>query len=538
MTFDVVLRNAKIVDGTGNPWYYGDVAMSSGRVALVGRVPRGTGGEEFDVGGRVVAPGFIDPHTHSDFVIFRDPLMPYKLAQGVTTQVMGQCGMSAAPASTKYVRELGMYSGFIMAGTDVDWKWRSFASWLDEAALLPLGGNVVPCVGHGTIRIAVMGFEDRYASAEEMSQMKELVREAMEAGCFGLTSGLIYPPGVYAPEDEIPELCSVFSGSGIVYLSHMRNESNDLVKSTAETIGIARRANVPVQISHHKALGKANWGTVKETLKMVDEARAEGLDITLDQYPYDRCSTSIRAILPPWVQEGGVGGIQKRLEDPEIRGKVRKEIEDSICLENPCEWESMLRHSGGPGGALVSYCPKTPQWEGKTLRQVGEIWGKSAVDAAFDIITANDGNDIACYDAISEEDVEVVMRHPAMMVGSDSIPAAEGAKTHPRSYGTQARILSRYVREKGVLTLEKAVQKMSAFPAARFGLQSKGILREGMDADVIVFDEKNVRERATFEEPTLWAEGMDAVYVAGVKVWDSGKPTGAVAGRVLLKNRR
>jgi N-acyl-D-amino-acid deacylase len=539
LMLDILFRGAKIVDGAGGPWYRGDVGVLDGRiVAVTGRkFSEESAHEVVDAGGRVLSPGFIDIHTHSDGAIFRDPVMLSKLAQGVTTQVGGQCGVSLAPVNEKYLPSLKSYLGFILAGTNLSWNWRTFDDWLKEAAELPLALNLAACVGHGTVRVAVMGFEDRKATEREIEQMKGHVSEAMSAGCFGMTSGLIYPPGVYTPKEELWELASVLAETGGLYLTHMRNESGGLLDSVAETIELGRRTGVPVQISHHKALGRDNWGLVKRSIAMVDEARSEGIDVTIDQYPYDYCSTSIRACLPPWAQADGVEAIGKRLADPAARAKIAREIEASLDLAKPCDWESMMRHSGGAKGTLVVYCPKTPQWEGKTLDEIASIMNVNPVEAAFDIIAKNDGNDLACYAAIGEDDIETVLTHPVTMVGSDSIPAAEGAKAHPRSFGTHPRILARYAREKGVLSLETAVRKMTGMPAARLGLQRKGLIHEGMDADLLVFDPETIRDEATYENPTRLASGIDSVYVAGRKTMEKGVYTGTAAGKVLRKGR-
>ena len=534
--FDLLLQNGKIVDGTGNPWYRGDVALKDGRIAKIGGISKADAEQVLDIGGKVLAPGFIDIHTHSDFAMFGDRVMLNKLTQGVTTQLLGQCGMSAAPVNPATLEVLKAYSGFVMAGVEVDWNWTTYADWLKQVENLKLAWNVAPCVGHGTVRIAVMGFENRRATRDEIDQMKALTREAMEAGCFALTSGLIYPPGVYAPDEELWEMAGVLAQTGGFYMSHMRSESNDLVQSVLDTIEVGRRAGIPVQISHHKALGKGNWGKVKETLAHIDAARAQGIDVTIDQYPYTRCSTSVRASLPPWVQEGGVAKICERLRDPETRGKVGAEIEHSMDLSQKCNWESMLRHSGGPAGALIVYSPLTPEWEGKNLQEIAEMEGTRPIEAAFDLITANKGNDLACYDAISDDDVKSIIRHPATMIGSDSIPAAKGAKAHPRSYGTHTRVLAQYVREEKVLTLEEAIKKMTAFPASRLGLQHKGIIREGMDADIVVFDEKKIQDNATFAEPVLCSSGMEYVFVNGVKVLEGDSDTGAMPGRLLRRS--
>lgn len=535
--YDWLLRNARIVDGTGSPWYRGDVGVKDGRIARIGRIPKGEAEQVANVADKILAPGFIDIHTHSDFSMFGDPVMLNKLTQGVTTQMLGQCGMSAAPVDGRTLSMLQAYSGFIRGGVDPDWGWRTFDEWLTHADDLKLAGNVAPAVGHGTIRIAVMGFDNRNATREEMERMKELTREAMRSGCFALTSGLIYPPGVYAPDEELWELAGVLAETGGFYMSHMRSESTDLVKSVADTIEVGRRAGVPVQISHHKALGRDNWGKVEETLALVDAARREGLDVTMDQYPYTRCSTSARACLPPWAQEGGVDEVRRRLLDPDTRRRIIDEIEASLDTSRNCNWENMLRHAGGPAGALILCVPATPRWEGMNLQEIGRTMDKSPIEALLDLIVANEGRDLACYDAMSDDDLKRVMVHPATMIGSDSIPAAPGAKTHPRSFGTHTRVLGKYVREEKTLTLEEAVHKMTAFPAARLGLQRKGLVREGMDADLVVFDPDTIGDRATFEDPTRSSDGVERVFVNGVEVLEKGEPADARPGKVLRRTR-
>ncbi len=536
--WDVVFQGARIVDGTGNPWYRGDVAVQDGIIADMGDLPPDCAKERVDVQDRVLCPGFVDLHTHSDFVIFRDPVMVSKLCQGVTTQAVGQCGQSAAPLDSRYVGLLKSYLGFILAGTDIPWDWTTFQDWFRTVEKLPLAGNVAAFVGHGTIRAATLGFENRPPSREEMDHMKALLREGMDSGCFGMTTGLIYPPGVYSSAEELIELAQVLKETGGLYFSHMRNESAFLLDSVRDTINIGRQAGIPVQISHHKALGRDNWGLVTESLRMVDEARTQGVDVTIDQYPYTSCSTSVRACLPPWAQEGGIGETCARLKDPDTRQRVLREMEDSMDTGKPCSWESMLRNGGGPAGALVTYTPHTPECEGKSLEEIGRAMGRNPLDVALWIIEKNEGCDLACYDAINDDDVRQVLRHEATMVASDSIPAAPGGKSHPRSFGTNPRVLARYVREEKTLSLESAIRKMTSFPAARLGLHGKGVLRPGMDADLLIFDPDSVQDHATYKDPARLASGITSVYVRGEKVLEEGEHTGKTPGRLLRKRIR
>jgi N-acyl-D-amino-acid deacylase len=530
-TYDLAITNAKIVDGTGNPWFYGDVGIESNRISFVGRLPRDASvGRTVNALGRVLCPGFIDIHTHSDFLLLRDPLVLSDLKQGVTTQVIGQCGISPAPITSERVEALDRYVGFIKAGADPDWTWRTFRDWLDVLDTLPLGTNIAAMVGHGTVRLAVMGFENRKPDREELRNMRALVVEAMAAGAFGMTSGLIYPPGMYSSDEEIVEISAGLRDSGGIYATHMRNESSDVMRCVRETIAVAEQNGVPGEISHHKAAGRKNWGLVNETLRLLDEARDRGVDMTADQYPYTAGSTTLRAILPPWVNEGGVEETIQRLMDPHLRRRIAEEI-----MINE-DWENLFLHSGGAEGIIPVYTPQTSEYEGKTLAQIGDMTGKAPLEAAFDIIVANRGSDNSCYIMMSEEDVQAVLRHPLVMVASDSIPSGPGGKCHPRTNGTFPRVLGRYVRDLGCLRLEEAVRKMSGLPAGRLGLRSKGLIRSGMDADLLVFDPDVVREGADFDHPHRNPVGIDYVLVNGRIAIENGKHTGVAAGEVLRKS--
>ncbi|MEA4877885.1 MAG: D-aminoacylase [Aminobacterium sp.] len=532
MRFDIYIKNARIVDGTRSPWYRGGVGITDSKIRYVGSdLPEYAADafEVIDAKDHIVAPGFIDVHTHSDFLLLRDPVMQSKLKQGVTTQGIGQCGISPAPISSEQVEKLDIYSGFIKAGTHADWNWRSFGEWLDVLEDLNLGTNIVAFAGQGTIRIAVIGFDNREPSSDEMAEMKKLVSESIEQGAYGITSGLVYPPGVYSSTEELVELCSAMTSKNGLYQSHMRNEGRDVVKGVEEVIRIAEENRIPAQISHHKALGRSAWGLVKKTLALVEDARKRGVDVTVDQYPYTSASTTLRAILPPWVHEGGVMNVIERLADKSLRSRIIKEIEEDVT------WDNYYQNSGGASGVTVIYSPQTPEYEGKSLKEIAEMTGVDPLDIAMDIIAANKGDDAACYSMMCEDDVEYVLKNNNVMVISDSIPPAPGAKSHPRTFGTNPRVLGKYVRDKHCISLEDAIWKMTAFPASRLGLQFKGILREGMDADIVIFDPDTVDDKATFEHPFEEPVGIEYVIVNGVKTMEFGNFTGHTNGKVLRK---
>lgn len=528
--FDLMIRNAKIIDGTGNPWFYGDIGIRDGKISYIGILPENAScNDVIDAKRQVLSPGFIDCHTHSDFVLLRDPGMVSKLKQGVTTQMIGPCGISAAPISPDKVNLLDSYTGFAKAGVNPEYNWETFGEYLDVIDTLPLGTNVGAYVGHGTVKINVMGFESRMPTEKELAEMKKQVGDAMKDGAFGMSSGLIYPPGVYSEPEEIEEIAKALKEYNGVYLSHIRNESHDLLKSVAETIHVAEAANIPVQVHHHKAMGIKNWGLVKDSVKLIEEARRRGLDVTIDQYPYTASSTTLRACLPPWVHEGGIQKIVERLNDKSVRARIIDEI------ENTDNWENFYKNSDGAIGVLVSYTPLTPQFEGKTLDEIGHMTGKKPLEALCDIIAANKGNDNACYHMLGENDVKYVMKCPYTMIGSDSIPVAPGAKCHPRTNGTFPRVLGKYVREEKTLTLEEAISKMSGYPANRFNIKGKGLIKTGYDADLIIFNPDTVSDGATYDDPFKEPEGISHVFVNGQLVIKDGELTGKVSGRVLRR---
>ena len=534
MKIDVLIENARIVDGTRTPWFKGDVAVKDNKIAIVGAPGKlaksYSSNKVIDAQERYLMPGFIDMHTHSDFVSLREPEAQNKLCQGVTSQGIGQCGYSAAPVREEHLQALHQYTGFLMAGVTPEWTWRSFGQWLNHLDHLNLGTNLASFVGHGTIRIAAMGFDNRQPSQAELENMKKMVHMCMEEGAVGMTSGLIYAPGIYSSTEEICALSEGMSEFSGLYESHMRSESNNMIASVYETIEVGQKAGIPVQISHHKACGVKNWGKVRESLAIIETARAEGVDVTVNVYPYEACSTTLRAILPGWVQEGGMGKLEERLKDTSIRERLKKEIQQPAT-----DWDNYYLLGGGAEGVILLFFPVTPQYEGKTLKKVSEIVQKDPLDTAFDLIIGNQGTDTCAYKAMSEDDVNYILCHPASVIVSDSIPSPPGTKAHPRVASSFCRVLDLYVRQKHLLNLETAVHKMTAFPARRMGFYDRGIIAPNMAADMILVDMERIQDKATFADTDARPEGIDMVMVNGCVSIDEGHFTGKYAGSVLKR---
>jgi N-acyl-D-amino-acid deacylase len=511
--FDLVIRNGRVVDGTGNPWYVADVGIKGDSIAAVRPRLEAGGARVLEAQGMVVAPGFVDVHSHVEAGdggqdMIGNPAAENNVRQGVTT-VFG------APDGGGSV-QVGEYLAKVTAA---------------KPAI-----NVGSFIGHGSVRGAVVGQANRPATAEELDKMRELVRAGMREGAFGLSTGLFYVPGNYAPLEEIIELARVAGEFGGIHQSHMREEGAHVLDSVRETIAIGERGGLPTQVTHHKIIGKVNWGKSAETLRLIDEARARGVDATIDQYPYTASSTSIQGgLVPQWAQAGGREAMLKGLQDEATRGKVLAAIGSSI--END-------RGGGDPANVVLAACAWDPGLAGKSLAQVLRERGRPVtIQRAAELVVeiVEKGGCSAIYHAISEDDLVRIMKHPATMIASDAAPGVPtfGKNVpHPRAYGTFARVLGVYVREKQVLTLEEAVRKMAGFPARRMGLADRGILRPGMKADVVVFNPVTVKDMATFEKPHQYAEGVAAVVVNGQVALENGKMTGTRAGRALKRNEQ
>jgi N-acyl-D-amino-acid deacylase len=500
-SYDLVLRNGRIVDGTGSPWYRADLAIKGDTIVRIAPSIPETAARTIDVSGLVVAPGFIDIHTHARRGIFEVPTADNYVRQGVTTLVEGPDGSSPLPL-------------------------RPFFEKLAATRFTP---NFASFVGQGSIRSAVIGEANRQATPEELEKMRQLVRQGMEDGAFGLSAGLFYVPGTFTPTAEVVELARIAGQMGGIYISHMRDEAKGVVDSVRETIAIGEQGGLPTQVTHHKVIGKMYWGRSADTLQLIDEARARGVDATLDQYPYTASSTSISAaLLPAWAQEGGRQELMKRLDNPDTREKIKAES------------AALIRNERGGGDArnvVAASCRFDPSLAGKNLAEITTKRGlpvtiENAAETAMWIVM--EGGCQGIFHAISEEDLQRILVHPATMIGSDGEVAIFGQNVpHPRSYGTFVRVLGRYVRDLKLLSLESAVQKMSAFPAQRLGLADRGVLKQGLKADLAVFDPARVADTATFEKPHSYAAGVSTVIVNGEVVFEQEAMTPARPGRVL-----
>lgn len=484
-----------------------------------------------DATGMVVAPGFIDVHGHSDAVLLCDRAYDAKLRQGVTTEVIGCCGMSMAPCPEGTASLVASYTGAIAGGFQPDYSWRTFGGFLQVLRRTPLPVNVVPLVGHGTLRLAVLGYARRAAAPEELAAMGRLVEEAMDAGAFGMSSGLVYPPGVYAGTEELVSLCRVVARHGGVYSTHIRNESHRVREAVQEAIQIGARAGLPVIVSHFKVMGRRNWGRVNESLGVVEAARSGGLPVWLDLYPYTANSTLLTALLPPWAAEGGPEALSQRLRDPLERTRIREFIEQI----DDGSWENFVADAGGWAGIMLSSLPASPELEGQSLVDVAARWGVHPADVLCEVLLRNGGTGTVVCFTMDEADLRTVLKYPATMIGSDGIPGT--GKPHPRLYGTFPRVLARYWREGGLLGLEEAVRKMTGLPAQVLGLADRGSLRVGNKADLVVFDPGGILDTATYSEPRSYPRGIRWVVVNGRVAVEDGMVSDSRAGRLLRRGR-
>jgi N-acyl-D-amino-acid deacylase len=528
--YDLVIRNGRIVDGTGSPWYSGDIGIRQGRIARIGNLTGAGAKRTIDARGMVVAPGFIDMLGQSELTMLVNPHLPSKIYQGITTEITGEGG-SVAPVNDA-----------ILQADRVDYEhygihpdWRTFREYFARLEKQGMGINLASYVGATQVRRMVLGDDDRAPNADELARMKALVRQAMQEGAVGLSTSLQYAPAPYASTEELIALAAEAARFGGIYATHMRSEGDAIIPALEEAIRIGREAHIPVEIWHLKTAGKANWGRMPDVVARIQQARDSGVDITADTYAYPAGSNTFSAIIPPWAHDGGDAKLIERLKDPAVRARIRREMESRSG-----NWDNEWQEVTGPESILVGAVqnPKLLPVQGKTIAQIAKLWGKDPIDTVFDLLIEDQAFTQVAIFMMSEPDITLALAQPWVSICNDSQGTAPDGllgkeHPHPRAYGTFPRILSKYVREEKKLTLADAIRKFTALPAQRMRLADRGVLKEGMWADVVIFDPETIHDRATFENPNQLSEGMRFVLVNGVPVIEEGKMTNALPGKAL-----
>ena len=529
-SFDLVIANGRVVDGTGAPWFRADVGITGDRITAIGNLARATAARRIDAAGQVVAPGFIDLLGQSEFNVLVDSRAASKITQGITTEITGE-GVSIAPVNDAMMADRKASYDFFKITQD----WRTLDEYFGRLARSTTAVNIGTFVGSGGVRDYVMGKQDRVATADELARMKSLVADAMADGAMGLSSSLQYVPNRFSTTDELVELAKVAAAHGGIYITHQRSEGNRVFESLDEVLAIAERADIQTEIWHLKTAYKANWGKMTEVLRRIEAARARGLRVSANIYPYDRASNGLDACLPVWVRAGGTDAMLQRLQDPDTRARVKRDMDDPTA-----EFENQWYGSGGPSGVMLSSVldPALRQYEGKSLDAIGKAMGKDPRDAAIDLVIADRAESSVIISIMRESDVVEAMRTPWVSFDTDSGARAQDgplseSKSHPRAWGTFARVLGKYVRADGVLTLEEAVRKMTSQAAIRVGITDRGLVRPGMMADLVVFDPATVADVATFQQPNRYSRGIQHVLVNGKAVLTHGVMTKERPGRAL-----
>ncbi len=544
--FDFLIKDTMVMDGTGNPWFRGDVAVTGDRIEKIGKIPPSSAGRVIDGRKLVTAPGFIDIHNHEDIVLMQDDhpqvLSPF-LRQGVTTLVIGNCAYGAAPVKAE---NLDLIKGFLnlITGKDVPFTWNTMDEYLAKMQEQGVVFNVAALLAHAPVRFSVMGASDSNPTKPQMEEMRALVRESMQAGAWGFSAGLLYPPGIWTPTDELIELCKVVGEFDGLFTCHVRGSSETGISAEKEIIKIGEEAGVRVHHSHHEAFGKRFWPQIKKTVKLDEQARRRGLDIASDVIPYTTANTTLRAIFPPWALAGGVPELIKRLEDLATRKRIRRDIEKVIPRWppwGPGGWPHNLVEATGYANIVISFVknPKYKKYVGKSMAEVGKTEGKHPFDAACDMLIDAQGDIMALYfgvsgDKKSDKALQFVLRHPYSGASPDAIILGK-EWSHPGGYGAFARVIAHYAREMGLFSMEEAVRKMTSFPAARLHLKGRGLIREGMYADLVIFDPLRIKDKATYDNPTQYPEGIRNVFVNGKLVVEDGQQHILLPGTVLRK---
>ena len=528
-SFDLVITNGHIIDGTGSPWYFGDVGIRDGKVAAIGNLAAAPRKRTIDAAGKVVAPGFIDMLGQSELSMLVDPRLPSKIYQGITTEITGE-GNSIAPLNDALIQsDLAGYQHYHITP-----DWRTFRQYFARLEKQGMGINLASYVGATQVRRMILGDDNVQPTPAQLDQMKSLVRDAMKDGAVGVSTALEYAPAPYAKTDELIALAAEGGKYGGIYSTHMRNESNSVLDAIDEALRIGREAHVPVEIWHIKVAGKNNWGRMPEVVAKINAARAAGADVTADTYAYTAWFNDFSAFVPQWAHDGGTAKLVARLKDPATRERIRKEM-----LTPSKDWDNEWQEIPGPDAIMIGVVqnPKMLPLQGKRLSEIAKLWNKDPIDALLDFLIEDPDTGVAVF-GMSQPDVTLALQQPWVAIDNDSSGTSpEGIlgqeHPHPRAYGTFPRILRKYVREEKVLTLQDAIRKFSALPAQRLRLTDRGVLKSGMWADVVIFDPATVRDLATFDNPNQLSEGMEYVLVNGVPVIEQGKMTGALPGKVL-----
>lgn len=548
MLFDLLIKNGKIMDGTGNPWFLGDVAIKDSKIEKIGSIDSSLASEVIDAKGFVVAPGFVDIHSHADFVLPIDEhpkiLEPF-VRQGITTIVTGNCGYSPAPINPETLDLLKTYTVFLQAA-EFQWEWLDMKGYMDVIEKRGVAYNVVPLTSHGAIRIAVKGFESGPATDSEKKEMARLAREAMEQGVFGLSCGLIYPPGMYSDTDELTAISKPLKDFGGVFTSHIRGSSETLLSATKEIIKVGQQNGIGVEHSHLEAFGEEHWLKIDRVLSLHDEARARGVDIAFDVIPYIAANTTLLAIFPPWSLEGGVSKLVERLKTKEVRRRISLDVEEAVPGWPPWlpgAWPHNLARATGWKNIVIISVGRTANkhLEGKNLVEIGEEKEKTPFDAAADLIMEEQGQVMALYIGVSgnmsgDEGLRKIISHPRASFCTDAIITGRGLP-HPAAYGSFPKVLGYFSRDLGLFTMEEAVRRMTSMSLQRFGIRDRGLIREGCFADITIFDEATVGERGTYFDSAHFPEGIEYVIINGTPVLRDGVYNGKLCGHVLRKQR-
>jgi N-acyl-D-aspartate/D-glutamate deacylase len=528
--FDLVITNGHIIDGTGSPWYSGDIGIRGGKIASIGNLSDAARTRTIDAQGKVVAPGFIDMLGQSELTIQVDPRVPSKIYQGITTEITGE-GNSAGPLNEAIIAaDRATYDHY-----HLNPDWRTLGEYFAKLEKQGIGINLASYVGATQVRRMVLGDEDKQPTPAQLDQMKELVRQAMQQGAVGVSTALEYAPAPYAKTEELIALAGEASKFGGIYATHMRDESNSVLVAIDEALRIGQEAHIPVEIWHLKVAGKQNWGRMPEVVAKINAARAQGIDVSANTYAYPAWFNDLSAFVPQWAHDGGAAKLVERLRDPAARARMRKDMETPST-----EWDNEWLEIPSPESVLIGVVqnPKLLPLQGKTLAEIAKLWNKDPMDALFDLLIEDKAFTYVAVFGMSEPDVALALQQPWVSIDNDSSGTSpEGIlgqeHPHPRAYGTFPRILRKYVREEKKLTLEDAIRKFSALPAQRMRFTDRGVLKQGLWADVVIFDPATVHDLATFADPNQLSQGMEYVLVNGTAVIDQGKMTGAKPGKVL-----